>query len=338
MTTKRETGKITEITDAHRAMFARKVQEWTAVGFSCEPADWDTGIEGIRALYSVANVPFPEGRVVRVISPRVGARAASLAQAVKKATPKDAPPASDEVFKTVYTAASAACGFEVNKDTPIGERTWHQWLGSSFWPGYAAWYDAVLDMTEMARCDAGDAYVKVARSVCYWWANTAFVIVCDRPAHIHLDDQGRLHHESAKAIEWRDGWGCYSWHGVRLPQEYEHAIHTPSAITVQQVRKCENMEVRRVLMERYGIGRYLADIKAEIVDMDSVPVDALAPKDTHIVRGLLRDDRGQLWMVANDGSTPRVYHWTVPEGTKTCREGYISLLPPGCPPDAIMEC
>jgi hypothetical protein len=74
-----------------------------------------------------------------------------------------------------------------------------------------------------------------------------------------------LHCESRAAIEYRDGWGVYAWHGVRVP---DWIILQPELITVEKIDQEQNAEIRRVMLERYGFPRFMRDAGAEILDHD----------------------------------------------------------------------
>lgn len=124
------------------------------------------------------------------------------------------------------------------------------------------------------------------------------------------------------AVRYRDGWGVWSIHGTRV---IERVVLHPETLTVAEIRAEPNAEVRRVMRERYGDGRYLVDIGAQVLDMDSVPVDRLAPRSRAILRALVVDDEQHRWLVASDGSTRRVYHLRVPDGASTCREAHNAL-------------
>ena len=114
--------------------------------------------------------------------------------------------------------------------------------------------------------DRAKAYQETAESACWWWPHKRFVMVSDRPMRINLDDRGRLHSESGPAIVWRDGWGVYSWHGVRVARE---VIDTPAVqITAERIEGERNAEVRRVLVERVGAERYMALAGGQVVNRD----------------------------------------------------------------------
>jgi hypothetical protein len=99
----------------------------------------------------------------------------------------------------------------------------------------------------------------------WWWPFKGAVILTERPVFISRDAQARLHCEDRAAIEYPDGWGVYSWRGVRVPQD---VIITPGSITTERIEKESNAEVRRVMITRYGFDRYLKDSGAKRIHKD----------------------------------------------------------------------
>jgi hypothetical protein len=92
-----------------------------------------------------------------------------------------------------------------------------------------------------------------------------FCIVSDFPCELHVDGQNRPHNDSGPSHRWRDGWALYHVHGVRVPQD---VIEHPESITVQRIADESNAEVRRVMIERYGVARYLLDSGAQVIASD----------------------------------------------------------------------
>lgn len=74
--------------------------------------------------------------------------------------------------------------------------------------------------------------------------------------------RGRLHQASGPALAFRDGYMVYAWHGVRVPAQ---VIEHPETLTVEQITAESNAEVRRVMLERFGLDRYFQAIGAERV-------------------------------------------------------------------------
>lgn len=94
------------------------------------------------------------------------------------------------------------------------------------------------------------------------------IFVSERPTRIAIDDQNRLHHESKAALEYADGYAIFAWHGVRIDWNQMHIITAPEQIMVKDIDAEVNQETKRVMLERYGIDRYLKDGKAKLVHKD----------------------------------------------------------------------
>ena len=143
-----------------------------------------------------------------------------------------------------------------------------------------------------------------------------FCIVSDRPKTLTVDDRNRPHNENGPFCEWRDGTKLWAWHGVRVPG---WIIEHPKRITIEHVRAERNEEVRRVMVERMGVDRYLLESNATLVDADYEGArKGAAP------RALLQDETGARWLVGTDGSTGRTYYMSVPTEVNTCREAHIA--------------
>lgn len=64
----------------------------------------------------------------------------------------------------------------------------------------------------------------------------------------------RLHCEDGPALEYRDGWKVYAWHGTRVP---EWVIEEPDA---ERAIRERNSEVRRAALEVVGWDKAIAHI------------------------------------------------------------------------------
>jgi hypothetical protein len=60
----------------------------------------------------------------------------------------------------------------------------------------------------------------------------------------------------------------YAIHGIRVPRS---VVENPESITFGAIEQERNAEDRRVMLERYGWDRYLADCRSQVVD--AVPED-----------------------------------------------------------------
>lgn len=96
-----------------------------------------------------------------------------------------------------------------------------------------------------------------------------FCMVSDFPKQIHKDSENRPHNDNGPSHEWRDGWKLYHIHGVQVP---ELIVEHPEQITVAMIDSEENVEVRRIMIERYGQSRYLIDAGAIVINRDDYGV------------------------------------------------------------------
>jgi hypothetical protein len=183
-------------------------------------------------------------------------------------------------------------------------KNWFKYLGGQFWVGGWYWGSPayVSFFREVCGLDLGDdmafraqAYEDTATSAGWWWPHTDFVMAVERPTHIDRDAQGRLHSETRAAIAWPDGWGVYSWHGVRVPA---WMIEHPEQITAEQIDQEPNAEIRRVMIARFGLDRYAAS--GEHLDADE---DQFG-RPRRLVRRRFNDGSPDLVMVLVKNSTP----------------------------------
>ena len=96
-----------------------------------------------------------------------------------------------------------------------------------------------------AKSQAIEPQMHAARSCGWWWPLRGAVVITDRPAEIHRDSAGRLHRTDGAALLYRDGWGVYAWHGIRVPA---WVIDHPERIDRAAIDAEGNAEVRRVMI------------------------------------------------------------------------------------------
>ena len=113
------------------------------------------------------------------------------------------------------------------------------------------------------------------------------------------------------AIRYRDGWGLYAWHGVRVP---ERVILAPESLTKEDWSAEHNAEVRRVMQERLGAERFIALLGATELHRDECGtlLEVALPEDPERVARYVR---------VQDTSTERIYHLRVPPTTQRARQG-----------------
>lgn len=134
------------------------------------------------------------------------------------------------------------------------------WLGGLF---EADWLSAV---ELRASLDEGGPFwrtlVDIADSCGFWLAFEDCVIATDKPTAIHLDDQLRFHNSSGPALAFGD-LKFFFMQGVAVPPA---VVLEPEKITVESIDQEANLEVRRVMLERFGTGRFVSEAGAEVID------------------------------------------------------------------------
>jgi internalin A len=84
---------------------------------------------------------------------------------------------------------------------------------------------------------------------------------------VHLDSERRPHNDNGYAFEWLDG-GDFYWHGARVP---EQIIMQPDSITVAQIQTETNVEVRRVMLERYRLSDQISgEVSGEALFIEDI--------------------------------------------------------------------
>jgi len=220
----------------------------------------------------------------------------------------------DQVRAQVWDQVRAQVGDQVGDQVwdQVGDQVraqvWDQ-VWQSLWgqhdAGWLAWLDTFGRLGIDTSLAAG--LIGVGRNAGWWWAFRDAVILTERPLVLRRDERGRLHREDGPAIVYPDGFGIWAWHGVRVSADI---IEYPDTITVEAIDAEANAEIARVMVERYGLDRFLRDGKAKAVG---------------------RDDWGTLWRRPMKGADPLVLVEVLnstpePDGsTKT----YFLRVPPG---------
>ena len=149
----------------------------------------------------------------------------------------------------------------------VRKRLPNWWDGRMLGQHWAAYYSYYYTMGQLGvtECRRLAGQMLTALSAGWWWCYQDFAIVTDRPAELHRDAQGRLHRAGGMAVRYRDGWGFYAWHGIRLPAD----LFETGVPSLERILKQPNSEVRRCAIEMTGwdrLERELGDPVATAAD------------------------------------------------------------------------
>ncbi len=127
--------------------------------------------------------------------------------------------------------------------------------------------DKTIKFTDDEKSEL-DAYRQLAENAFWWWACEEATVVCERPSVLNIvtdpEDQSRIYHcEDGPAIQFADGICHFALNHILLPGEVGYKmIMTPELLTKDDVFGEENMEIRRLMMERMDMKQFLLDLHA----------------------------------------------------------------------------
>ncbi len=263
--------RIPELTDAHLESFPAFIDEWTAVGRSCDPMDRKAAGEGVTKAYAAAGLAAPQ--VFFAASPVGGAimRQIILDQLVRDGV-GDGVGAGvwDGVGDGVRASVRAGvwAGVRASVRAGVGEGVWDEWHRECWWgqhdAGWLSFYNWFARNGLADICAPLEGLTLLARSAGWCWFHQGFTVISDRPELLHDETvtghRRALHCADGPAVTYRDGWSVWAWHGTTVP---EWVIENP---TIDKIQAEVNTELRRCAIESYGWAEYLAAIGATPVD------------------------------------------------------------------------
>lgn len=285
--------KIESMTAEQEAMMAVYRDEWIKIGTAYNKPTSESVKGLIAEVYELSGLKPPK-KIICVDSP-LGA--CLLIHMLKNKMP---PLAS--VWDSVRDSVGDSVRDSVRVQNFAGLYAWSEFYRSVLGVEFSNDLNKKLDLA-----------IKCAKSCGWLFPYKDLCIVTSGPKSVSLLD-GEIHNESGPAIAYADGFSVYGLNGVRVP---EKAVMAPETITLDEIKSESNAEVKRILREKYGTGKYLNDVGAKVVDFDN---------DFHGgFRGLLEDNEGNRYLEGSDGSTGRVYFMRVPNDSKTCRQAHEAL-------------
>ena len=226
-----------KLTKEQEALLPVYRDEWTEIGLSTEPLDFEKAKAAASLAYEMAGLTPPE-TWYHFRSP--------MECAVEMAKLQYGPTPTKSQINEHLTAQVYG-----NHDAP--------WL---------SFYQFFKDQG-ISGCERIEPLVDLAKH-CGWWA--PYEECCalqDRPEEVNFDDQGRTHSESGPAIRHRDGFSVYVWHGTRVPREWIE--DTENSLTPEIALYWENTEQRRAACEIMGWDSILTLLNATVIDENENP-------------------------------------------------------------------
>jgi len=316
--------------DAHEAEMQAVRDRFTKITFCKDAADRAKAEKYVRILYRSMGWKEPDVFVWRD-GPCTGTLAFIVARESNNvsealAAIKDLPTKAEDALK-LY-AGKFASKEKVAQD---GDRLICR---GQFEGPYVAFFSYLLEECGLEAYGWFEYLIRIAEATSWWWMMEGMAIMCDRPTHMEFSPNGRrLSNRTGPAIGYRDGYKMYFIDGEAVPAR---VVTDPQSITVEEVNKARNAEIRRIMTEQMGYDKYLDQAGATIVDQDTMSVvnsKALLPnvvvkelKLGRIARVLMVDKHGMKFVMAADGTDDnQIYTMFVPPECKTVTEAMTRI-------------
>ena len=313
--------RIDNLTPVQRAQMDAWADKWIEIGLRTGAADREKFEQAAQRCYTAAGIPWPR-RVVWVPSPIVMAIAAPVAALLHEfarhgvGMPDVASGAVDGAVSDAVDGAAPTISRQLAHDIRVAVSQvisdgWWRSIGGQFWSGGWYWGGASTSFFREVCAlelkddlwERGRAYESTIESACWWYPHRDFLMVCERPLNIERElvspnvprglGSHRLHSLTGPAVGFRDGWGVYAVHGVRVPG---YVVDRPDLITPALIDTETNAEVRRVMIDRYGPARYVTDSGAIVVQEMAPDHPHIGLRSARLLRKPVQDDEDIIYI------------------------------------------
>lgn len=278
--------KIDKLDAKQIARFPEFVKKWVDIGLCTKPIDKIEAEAAIKRAYKQAKLKMP--KIIYVGSPAefpkyIGKHGDSLIHKLRTNVWLGARDVikyiiSDEVKKQtqteIWTKIADQAGQSAFRELQeyLQDALKGQFVDIGYgqqdanWLGFFDFFMDACNLTEELKI--AEPLIALAKSAGWFLPYDDVCIIADRPNEIYRDEAGRCHCETGPAMGFRSGIGIYVWHGVRLGKDHEYIVTDPKKITPAAIDKEGNQEIKRILLEKYTIARYISDSKAKLVHED----------------------------------------------------------------------
>jgi hypothetical protein len=274
------------LTPEHRAQIKPWAERWVKNGLSCvamTDQDRNECFSCIHQLYNSAKLAPPK-LVLFVKSPLalVVTSAFAMTMAEKKASSEEIRKMVDTInnyptglfpvnynkwHSSPYNVKELAQRFGVGEDGVAAIHSVHNmWNGGNQWSGWASYISFWRHVAKLPIDFTNwEPYERLAELSGPRTVHSEFCIISDRPEWILLNERNQPHSLTKPFVKWRDGSGIYSIDGVRVPR---FVVETPDKITVKTIESERNVEIRRIMINRYGQSKFVLDSLGTVVHQD----------------------------------------------------------------------
>ena len=313
--------KIDKLTPEQEAQIAVYRDTGLKIGLATGPTERVTAMESIKKLYKFIDKKIPD-IFIFVRSPfeaQIIANELILNDLDDKKLNNWNLVENDEWVKNILDNKSKTKEYKF-----VATHNYGYGSNETFWVHFYRYFKEVCGIHYPEKSDEGlNIFNELAQVSGWHYLFDKCAIICDRPDVIMMENRV-IHCEDGPAIAFSDGNKIFAITGHVVT---EQIVMAPESLTLDQIDKEENAETKRIMIDRYGVSKYMFETNAKIIDTDQLNLQGSS------MRSLMEDKHGNRWLIGTDGSTGRVYHMSVPNNVSTCREAHeaISGIPEeGC--------
>jgi hypothetical protein len=261
---------ITSLTEEQIALFPSYRDKWVNIGMNTDPLDLEKAKIAARLCYEKVGLVCPETFYVA-----------------------DSPVHALEVIQGIYPEATKSEIFE-------------SFMHGNHEAGWLSYYDYMLNVLDIKECEIIQGLLDLSQHCGWWSAFEDCVVFQHRPVEIHLDQQNRIHNDNGPCIRYRDNFSIWAIDGHIVT---EQIVMSPETLTVDQINKETNADIRSIMLDRYGWINYIKNSGAKLIDSRKNDVEGT-------MEALYETTFGKR-LVATC-VTGRIFSMGVPENHKTC--------------------
>ncbi len=128
---------------------------------------------------------------------------------------------------------------------------------------WLSFYAYFLEVCNLKAAEPLKPLIELTKYAGWYYPFTNVCVICDRPSLIKQDVQFRLHCDAGPALQYRDGFSLYYWHGIKCPEQY---IMTPAIdLNPELVLTETNTSLRLMLISKIGFFRLRHILKPKTI-------------------------------------------------------------------------
>ena len=151
---------------------------------------------------------------------------------------------------------------------------------------WLSFYDFFMNETEAEVSDKLIPFFDISKLIYWWVPDENDVWISKKPNKIMMNDENKLHCDGGPAISFDDGFAIYALNGVKMPEKFVMADWND--IDSKDILKEQNAEIRRELVRKVGIERFISKINPDVLDtwkdyeLLNVPINSAGEKRPYL--------------------------------------------------------